>query len=127
MGAGASKQQIGQRVRRSKKRLAQTEEKQDVQYQRILKNSPETLNNMIESVEKALMSYSPFPETILLLAFRANPDRVKEALTKCIKKVLTAPIKKEQYQWFKQYVFSLFRFIQEFLAIVPHVTIENCW
>merc|ERR1719410_3154366 len=61
---------------------------------------------MVNSIEDALSSYSPFPRSVLSLAFKADPERVKKALTECTQKVLTAPIQKERYQWFMRYVLT---------------------
>merc|ERR1719433_1235223 len=103
MGSGVSKQQIGERVKSEKKNLAESTKKDDEQYELLCKQSPETLTNMVQSVEEALLSFSPFPQSTLPLAFRANPERVKKALMECTQKVLSAPIQKERYQWFMRY------------------------
>ena len=40
-------------------------------------------------------------ETLLLVAFEANPEEVQRVVNKACKKVMSAPIVKTEYEWFK--------------------------
>ena len=60
---------------------------------------------MVQSIERSLETCSPFSESTLLVAFEANPEEVERMLRKSCKKVLSAPIDKDEYAWFRQYVY----------------------
>ena len=106
MGAGASSQQLlGERVRAARKKLAADKQVQEERTQRIKAASPETLDVIVQSIGNAFERCSPFSEALLLVAFEANPEETQRILQKSCKKVLSAPIKKDEYQWFAHYVF----------------------
>ena len=106
MGAGTSKQQIGEMMKAARRKLEESTATEEQQYSRITTVAPETLRDLVQSVEHSLKSFSPFPAMVLLLAFKENPERVEKALTECCRNVLAAPIQKERYEWFMQYVFA---------------------
>merc|ERR1719204_1899108 len=55
---------------------------------------------------ESLSLCSPFLEGTLLVAFKANPKLVEQRIMTTTEKVLTAPIKKEEWQWFQQFMLS---------------------
>jgi len=105
MGAGSSKQQIGERMKAARRRMAENEKMEDSRFSALSTKSPETLQDVVESVKRSLSSFAPFPEAALLLAFRADPDALTSALKESTRSVLTAPIQQDRYQWFMRYVF----------------------
>ena len=62
--------------------------------------SKETLEVIVRSITDSFARCSPFSESLLLVAFKANPEEVQRVLTKSCKKVLSAPIRKDEYEWF---------------------------
>ena len=105
MGTNSSKQKLGERVLDARKELAAVKKVQSERTQRIESASRETLDLMVNSIERAFGSCSPFSEQMLLVAFEADPEQVQRILSKSCKKVLSAPIVKAEWDWFLQYVF----------------------
>jgi len=66
--------------------------------------TPQTKDVVVGAVEASLRSKAPFLEDTLLTAFKINPKRVEEAVLATCNDVLAAPIKKNEYEWLKQYV-----------------------
>ena len=62
--------------------------------------SPETLDVMVQSVANSFERCASFSDATLLVAFRANPVEVERVLTKSVKKVMSAPIRKHEFEWF---------------------------
>ena len=105
MGAGSSKQKLGERVLAARQRLATITKQQAERTARINEASPETLDVIVRTIADSFERCSPFSEATLLVAFQANPEETQRILSKSCKKVLSAPIKKDEYEWFMQYVF----------------------
>jgi len=105
MGAGISKERLGERVMDARKKLAAAKKMQTERTSLLMSASPETLDAMVRSISEAFKSCAPFSEPTLLVAFEANPEEVQRVLSKACKQVLSAPIKKDEYAWFKKYVF----------------------
>ena len=105
MGTSLSKQRLGERVKAARKRLEADQKQQSERAARMLSASPETLDEVVRSIGVSFSKCSPFSETLLLLAFQANPEEVERILTKSSKQVLSAPIDKAEYDWFLRYVF----------------------
>ena len=70
---------------------------------RLEATSPETLEVMVRSITDSFERCSPFSEPTLLVAFEANPEETQRILVKSCKKVLSAPIDKAEYEWFRVY------------------------
>ncbi len=84
------------------------QEDKKIQFERsefFQEKSPESLKVMIESIDEAFRTCSPFLEPVLLSAWQYNSKRCQDIVLKSCKKVLKAPIIKEEYEWFTQYVF----------------------
>ena len=105
MGAGTSKQRLGERVVGARRHLESASKMQQQRTERIQSVCPETLDVIVRNVADSFERCSPFSEALLLVAFQANPEEVLRVVTKSCKKVLSAPIRKEEFEWFKQYVF----------------------
>ena len=101
MGAGISKQRLGERLVAGRKKLEADKAMQAERTERIRAASPETLDVIVQSITNSFERCSPFSEPTLLVAFEANPEEVLRVLTKSCKKVLSAPIRKDEYDWFK--------------------------
>ena len=101
MGAGASKQQLGERVQRARKKLEADLAMQAVRTEQVRATSPDTLEVMVNSIADAFERCSPFSDATLLVAFKANPEEVQRVMTKSCKKVLSAPIRADELEWFK--------------------------
>ena len=107
MGAGSSsKQQLGERASATQKQLASDEQSARERVAQLKATSPETLDVAVQSVVSALERCSPFSDSLLQLAFAANAEETKRALSKACKKVLSAPIGKDEYEWFVRHVFA---------------------
>ena len=106
MGSGSSKQRLGERVLDARKKLAADRKLQSARAALLKSASPETLETIVQSMAAAFKTYSPFSEPALLVAFEANPEETQRILTKACKQVLSAPIIREQYEWFIRYVFA---------------------
>eukprot|EP01084_Bolivina_argentea_P189852 326391_1 len=105
MGATDSKQNLGERVRAARKKLDEDMKMQTERSDEIRSKSPATMKVIIESIEGSFKSCSPFLEPSLLIAWKSNPDKCKDIILRACRKVLSAPIIKSEYDWFKQYVF----------------------
>ena len=92
-------------MKATKKKLEESTQIEEEQHKLLSALSPETLKNMVQSIEESLNSCSPFPEMTLLLAYHSDADRVEQILAKCCKRVLTAPIIPEEHEWFMRYLF----------------------
>ena len=101
MGAGISKQKLGERVVGGRKKLQADRAMQAERTKQIAAVSPETLDVMVQSISNAFERCSPFTDATLLVAFEANPEEVERILAKTCKKVMSAPISKNEYEWFK--------------------------
>ena len=101
MGTGISKQKLGERVLDARKKLEADRKMQSERTARIKAVTPETLETIVQSITDSFERCSPFSEPTLLVAFHANPVEVERVLTKSCKKVLSAPIRKDEYLWFK--------------------------
>ena len=105
MGVGSSKQRLGERVLAAQKKLAADQKMQSARAAQIMAASPGTLEVLVQSIADSFQRCSPFSDSTLLVAFEANREEVMRIVTKSCKQVLSAPIRKEEYEWFKQYVF----------------------
>ena len=101
MGAGASKQRLGERVGAARKKLEADLAMQAARTQQVRAASPETLEVIVNSIADAFERCSPFSDATLLVAFASNPEEVQRIMTKSCKKVLSAPIRKDEFEWFK--------------------------
>ena len=104
MGSGTSKQ-LGERVVNARKKLEADLAMLAERAARLVATSPETLDAMVQSITASFERCVPFSEPMLLVAFEANPEEVQRVLSKSCKKVLSAPIQQEEYEWFMKYVF----------------------
>ena len=68
--------------------------------------SPQTLNVVVDAVVSSFKAKAPLLEDTLILAFKANPKRIEEAVMESVRKVLSAPIRKKEFEWMKQYVLT---------------------
>merc|ERR1719391_1134176 len=66
----------------------------------------ETLNVFVESIAESFRNFAPFSDPTLLVAFEANPEETQRILQKACKKVMSAPIRREEYEWFRRFVFQ---------------------
>ena len=107
MGTGTSKQMLGERVMGARKKLESDEEMQAERLKQLSSAAPETQEVIVQSIADSFKRCSPFSDSLLLVAFAANPEEVKRVLTKACKKVLSAPIDKREYEWFKVHVLNL--------------------
>lgn len=105
MGSASSKQRLGDRVLAARKKLLADTAMQKARYEQLLAASPETLDVLVRSIGAAFSTHSAFPEAALLVAFAANPEEVQRIISKCCKKLLSAPIAPAEYEWFMRYVF----------------------
>ena len=101
MGAGISKERLGERVLAARKKLEADLKMQAERTEQVRAASPETLEVIVSSIADAFERCSPFSDATLLVAFAANPEEVQRIMTKSCKKVLSAPIRKEEFEWFK--------------------------
>ena len=101
MGAGASKQRLGERVIAAQKKLEADLAMQAARTEQVRGASPETLEVIVNSIADAFERCSPFSDATLLVAFKANPEEVQRIMTKSCKKVLSAPIRTDEFEWFK--------------------------
>eukprot|EP01084_Bolivina_argentea_P306800 530210_1 len=105
MGNADSKQKLGERVIAARSKL---EDDRKIQLERsefFQSKSPHSLKVMIESIDESFQTCAPFLEAVLLCAWQYNAKRCQDIILKSCKKVLKAPIIKQEYQWFAQYVF----------------------
>eukprot|EP01084_Bolivina_argentea_P227970 385110_1 len=106
MGNTDSTQKLGERVLVAKRKLKQNKEIQLERYEFLKTNSPDILIVTMESIKQSFQSYSPFLEATLLLAWIHDSEACKNIVLNSCGKVLSAPISKTEYLWFKQYVFD---------------------
>ena len=107
MGAGQSKQRLGERVVEARKKLEADRKMQAARAALLKATSPETLTVMVRSIADSFERCSPFSEPTLLVAFEANPEETQRILAKSCKKVLSAPIDKAEFEWFKVHTMEL--------------------
>lgn len=105
MGNIDSTQRLGERVLSGKKKLEQDIAAQTERYEYLSSNTPKALDVMIKSIAASFESCSPFLEPTLLIAWKHDADKCKNIVLKSCRKVLSAPIDKDEYHWFRQYVF----------------------
>ena len=101
MGSGISKQQLGERVLAARKKLEADRQMQVERAKQLQSVAPETLEVIVQSITDSFERCSPFSDSLLLVAFAANPEEVKRVLNKSCKKVLSSPIDRNEYDWFK--------------------------
>ena len=101
MGSGTSNQRLGERVLAALKKLEADTKMQSDRTEQVISASPETLEVIVQSIADAFERCSPFSDATLLVAFKANPEEVQRILAKSCKKVMSAPIDKSEYDWFK--------------------------
>eukprot|EP01084_Bolivina_argentea_P284845 488291_1 len=104
MGATDSKQRLGEKVVAARKKLEEHKQMQLDRLKFFESKSPETVKVMIESIAQSFKTCSPFLEHTLLIAWQSNPKECRQIILQSCKKVLSAPIIKDEYQWFQQYV-----------------------
>eukprot|EP01084_Bolivina_argentea_P197005 337678_1 len=104
MGATDSKQKLGEKVIAARKKLEEHKELQSERVKFFQSKSPETIKVMIDSIGQAFKTCSPFLEHTLLITWQSDPAQCQQIIIKSCKKVLTAPIIADEYDWFKQYV-----------------------
>ena len=101
MGTGTSKQKLGERVMAALKKLDADKQMQAERLKQLESAAPETQEVIVQSITDSFERCSPFSDSLLLVAFAANPEEVKRVLNKSCKKVLSAPIDRSEYDWFK--------------------------
>ena len=102
MGAGTSSQQrLGARVMGGRKKLEADKAMQAARVAQLQAACPETLEVVVRSVADSFLRCAPFSDSLLLVAFAANPEETQRILSKSCKKVLGSPIRKADYDWFK--------------------------
>eukprot|EP01084_Bolivina_argentea_P244312 409306_1 len=105
MGAGDSKQKLGERVRAARKKLADDMKIQSERVNDIKSKAPQTTKVIMDSVAESFKNCSPFLESILLVAWELNQQQCSKIILDTCKRVLNAPINKGEYEWFIKYVF----------------------
>eukprot|EP01084_Bolivina_argentea_P113077 201620_1 len=105
MGNTDSAQQLGERVITARRKLEEDKKTQSERSQFFQSKSPESLKVMVDNIDEAFKTCSPFLESVLLVAWKCEPKRCKDIVLKSCTKVLKAPIIKSEYEWFKKYVF----------------------
>eukprot|EP01084_Bolivina_argentea_P303682 524365_1 len=106
MGNTDSTQKLGERVLVAKRKLQQNKQIQAQRYEYLKANCPQMLSEAMESVKASFESYSPFLEPNSLLAWIYDEERCKTIVLKACRKVLSSPINKSEYLWFREYVFE---------------------
>ena len=101
MGIGSSAQRLGERVIAARKKLKADKNLQAARASQLLALSATTLEVWLQSLADSFTRCVPFSESLLLVAFEANPEETQRILAKSCKKVLSAPINKSEYDWFK--------------------------
>eukprot|EP01084_Bolivina_argentea_P318792 552940_1 len=96
MGNADSAQQLGERVITARRKLNEDSKIQEERSEFFKTKSPETIKVMIDSIDKAFASCSPFLESVLLIVWKCNPKRCENIILSSCKKVLKAPIIKEE-------------------------------
>eukprot|EP01084_Bolivina_argentea_P189856 326402_1 len=105
MGTADSKQKLGERVIAARKKLEDDKKMQFERIKEIETQSPQTIKVIMQSVEESFKSCSPFLEPTLLMAWESNPEQCQNIVLNSCRKVLNAPINKNEYQWWLKYVF----------------------
>ena len=100
MGSGTSKQQLGARVLAAQKKLQSDLEMQPERTKQVESASLETLDVFVRSIADSFKRCSPFSDATLLVSFKANQEEVQRILQKSCKQLLSAPIRKDEYEWF---------------------------
>ena len=118
MGSGTSKQQLGARVLAAQKKLKADLEMQEARTAHVESASLETLDVFVRSIADSFKLCSPFSDETLLVAFKANPEEVQRIHQKACKQLLSAPIRKDEYEWFLVCGFGV--------ALVAHVRVCLC-
>ena len=98
----STRQKLGERVLAAR---AQLDAAKKMQRERLEQLDGDTLDVIVRSVGESFKSYTAFSESLLLVAFAANPEEVQRMLQKAVKQVLSASIRKAEYDWFRTYVF----------------------
>eukprot|EP01084_Bolivina_argentea_P037754 69806_1 len=106
MGATDSKQKLGERVIAARKKLEDDKKMQSERIKEIESQSPKTIKVIMQSVEESFKSCSPFLEPTLLMAWESNPKQCQNIVLNSCRKVLNAPVNKDEYKWWLKYVFS---------------------
>eukprot|EP01084_Bolivina_argentea_P012912 24190_1 len=104
MGSTDSKQRLGEKVIAARKKLEENKQMQSDRLQFFESKSPETVKVMIDSIAQSFKTCSPFLEQTLLIAWQSDPEKCQQIIVQSCKKVLSAPIIPDEYQWFQQYV-----------------------
>ena len=105
IGTTDSKQKLGERVIAARRKLDEDIKLQTERAADLENKSPQTMNAIIQSIDESFQTYSPFLEPTLLVAWKADPEKCKKIVIGACKKVLNAPIVKEEYSWWMKYVF----------------------
>eukprot|EP01084_Bolivina_argentea_P038524 71244_1 len=105
MGSTDSKQTLGEKVTTARKKF---QEDSRVYYEKsntINNKSSQMSQYMIQNIKKSFKNCAPFLEPTLLTAWYSNPTECEKIILNGCNKVLNAPIIKEEWNWFQQYVF----------------------
>ncbi len=105
MGNTDSAQQLGQRVIAARRKLKEDRQIQTERSEFFKAQSPESIKVMIDSIERAFETCSPFLESVLLVVWKCDPQKCRNIVLASCQKVLKAPIIKAEYEWFRKYVF----------------------
>eukprot|EP01084_Bolivina_argentea_P305942 528570_1 len=105
MGTTDSKQKLGERVVAARKKLADDTKIQSERVKEIESKAPETGKVIMNSIAESFKNCSPFLESILLIAWKLNQEECSKIIVETCKRVLNAPINKDEYEWFIKYVF----------------------
>eukprot|EP01084_Bolivina_argentea_P106574 190682_1 len=105
MGSTDSKQKLGERVLAARQKLSHDTKIQSERVNDIESNSPQTIKVILNSVTQSFKSCSPFLESILLIAWKLNPEKCSKIILDRCKSILNSPINKDEYEWFIKYVF----------------------
>ena len=105
MGTTDSKQKLGERVIAARRKLNEDIKLQSERSKQLQTQSPQTMQDIIKSIAESFQSYSPFLEATLLIAWTADPQQCQNIIISACQKVLSAPIQKDEYEWFMSYVF----------------------
>eukprot|EP01083_Nonionella_stella_P000526 1494_1 len=105
MGNTESAQKLGERVITARRKLEEDKKAESSRSEYLKSKSPETMKVCLESIAESFKRCSPFLEPTLLISWSHDQKRCKEIILNACKNVLSAPIVKEEYLWFKTYVF----------------------
>uniref|UniRef100_A0A7S0TEL7 Uncharacterized protein n=1 Tax=Elphidium margaritaceum TaxID=933848 RepID=A0A7S0TEL7_9EUKA len=104
MGSVESKQKLGERVIAARTKLEQDLKVQEERSTQLMSASPSTMQFILDRVQQSFENCSPFLENSLMMAWKANEEQCKDFVLRACKQVLSAPIKPDEFAWFKQYV-----------------------